>query len=100
MSDKSYVTMEICPICKKETGSIMMDRMIRPVFDIHTINPTTTCTECKEKYLTIGVMLINPKTCSLAIIKDEAFIKMFNKKLPKHKIAFADEEIIEKIMRL
>jgi len=94
--DKSYVTMEACPICKKETGNILMDK--RTVFERKTINPTSPCAECKEKYLSIGVMIINPKTGSLAIIKDEAYIRIFNPVLPKHKIAFADEAIIQKLI--
>lgn len=98
MSDKSYVTLEVCPICQKETGSIIMDKRIRPVFNMHTVNPTNPCKDCKEKYLSMGVMLINPKTGSFAIIKDEAFNRIFKQELPKHKIAFADEEIIQKLI--
>lgn len=98
MSDKSYVTMEVCPICNKDTGNILMDKRIRPVFESKTINPTNPCDECKEKYLSIGVMLINPETGSLAIIKDKTFSIMFNQKVPKHKIAFVDEELIQKII--
>ena len=90
--------MEVCPICKEETGNILMDKRIINVFERHTINPTNPCDKCREKYLSIGVMLINPETCSLAIIKDEAYTRMFNQKVPIGKIAFAKEQIIQRII--
>lgn len=86
--------MEICPICRKETGTILMDRRLKDTFNRHTMNPGVVCDECKEKYLSVGVMLINPENGKLSVIKDEAFKRIFNKPIPSGKIAFADDEVL------
>lgn len=91
--DKSYVSMEACPICQQPTGTILMDRRLKDSMERYTINPTAVCDDCKAKYLDKGVMLINPQTCRLSVIKDEAFKRIFDKPLPPKKIAFCDEEV-------
>jgi len=95
--EKSYVTLALCPICKEETGELLMDRRLKPTFEMHTIVPHSVCEKCREKYLKEAVLLINPKTGSLVVIKDEAFKGMFNKDIPPQRIAFCDEEVLEKI---
>ncbi len=100
MSDKSYVTLECCPICGNETGNLLLDRRMRDTFEKYTINPTSVCSVCKEKYLKEGILLINPKTGSLAVIKESAFKRIFDKTpLPVHRIAFAEEELIQKFIK-
>lgn len=97
--DKSYVTITLCPICKEDNGSLLLDRRLKPRFDMHTIDPTQPCDKCKEKYLKKGVMLINPETCSLAVIKVSAFKRMFNVPVPEKHIAFAEEQVIQLITK-
>lgn len=97
MSDKSYVTMQICPICQDtdDPMGILMDRRIKDTFENkYTCIPTQVCDKCKETYLKKGVMLINPDSGKLAVIKDAAYKKLFNKSIPKHRIAFADDELV------
>lgn len=95
---KSFVTLSVCPICKKETGELLLDRRLRNTFGMHTINPTRVCDACKKKYLNKGVMLINPETGSLVVIKDEAYKRIVNKPIPKSKIAFAEETVLMKLL--
>lgn len=97
MSDKSFVTMEQCIICREETGTIMMDRRLNDSFERYTTTPTSLCDKCKETYLKKGVMMVNPETGSLVVIKDSAYKRIFDKNLPKEKIAFADEELITRL---
>lgn len=96
MSDKSYVTLAVCPICGKENGEILMDRRLKPVFEKHTTNPVGVCEKCREKYLKHGVMLVNMNSARLVVIKDEAFKRLFNKPIPKGKIVATDDEVLDK----
>lgn len=94
--DKSYVTMTICPICKKETGELLFDRRLRPTFEMHTMTPNP-CDKCKKKYLKEGIMLLNPKTGALVVIKVSAFKRIFNVPVPDKHIAFVEQEVLEKL---
>jgi len=95
--DKSYVTMEVCPICKGDTENILIDRRIKDVFEKRTINPRNTCNKCREIYLKEGVLIINPETVSLVVLKEEAFSRIFNIPIPNDRIAFAHEEMIQRL---
>lgn len=96
---KSYVTIELCPICHKETGSLLLDRRLKDTFEMHTIIPSHVCEKCRSKYLGKGVMMINPQTGSIVVIKEEAFKRLFNKPIPQGKIAFAEEEVLSRLMQ-
>lgn len=93
---KSYVTIAVCPICHKETGELLLDRRLRNKFNMHTVTPNP-CDKCKEKYLKKGVMLINPQNGRLAVIKTSAFKRIFNAKVPTKKIAYTDDEVLDKL---
>jgi len=95
--DKSYVTMEVCPICKGDTGNILIDRRIKDVFEKRTINPRNTCNKCREIYLKEGVLIINPETVSLVVLKEEAFSRLFNIPIPNGKIVFTHEDVIQQL---
>lgn len=95
--EKSYVTMEGCPICQKENGTILLDRRLRNTFDRITINPTGVCDKCKKKYLKSGVLLINPHNLRLAVIKISAFKRIFNMPVPEKHIAFMEDEVFDKL---
>ena len=100
MTDKSHVSMECCAICHEETGTILLDTKLRQKFEMHTINPASVCQECKDKYLSKGVLLINPKTGSLVVISDEGFKRMTDMPIPQKKIVFAEEEMIQQLIKL
>jgi hypothetical protein len=52
--DKSYVTIEkkLCPVCgtEHESGSLLLDKRVRPKFDMYTTTGYDLCKECKKKY--------------------------------------------------
>ena len=56
------------------------------------------CDECREKYLTKGVLLINPNNGRLIVIKDEAFKRVFSGEMPEGKIAFTDDKVLDTLM--
>jgi hypothetical protein len=61
------------------------------------IDPYHVCPDCQTKYLTKGVLLIDPKTASLAVITDEAFQKTFTIPIPTGKIALIEESLLKQI---
>jgi len=95
--DKSYVTLALCPICQKESGELLMDKTLKPTFEMHTIVPTSVCKECKETYLKKGVMLINPETGALVVLRTIFYKRLFNKPAPRGHIAFCKQEVLDKI---
>lgn len=94
--DKSYVTLATCPICGEENGTILMDRRLKPTFEMHTPSPEP-CSGCKEKYLKEGILLLNPKNGDLVVLKITAFKRMFNVPVPEKHIAFVEAEVLERI---
>lgn len=94
--DKSYVTLAVCPICQKETGSLLLDRRLKPVFEMHTTTPEP-CDNCRKKYLTKGVMQMNPDNGNLVVLKISAFKRIFDKPVPEGHIAFTDQEMIDRL---
>jgi len=98
--EKSYVTLVLCPICRKENGELLMDRRLKPTFEMHTIVPYGVCDKCRKEYLSKGVLLINPQTCRLMVLKDDAYKGLFNKPIPPQRIAYCEEEVLEKVQKL
>lgn len=93
--------MQICPICRDTDNpmGILMDRRIKDTFESkYTVVLTEVCDKCKKTHLKKGVMLVNPKNGKLAVIKDTAYKRLFNKSIPKHRIAFADDELVSKLI--
>lgn len=43
--DKSHVTMVRCVWCKKETGELLINKKLKPVFDMYT-DSSEPCEEC------------------------------------------------------
>ena len=94
---KSYVTLALCPICQKESGELLMDRRLKPTFEMHTIVPTSVCKDCKEKYLKRGVMLINPDTGALVVLRTVFYKRLFNKPVPRGHIVYCSQDVLDKI---
>lgn len=91
--------MAVCPICQETTGEILLDKRLRPIFEMKTMTPMP-CEKCKKKYLKKGIMLINPKTCSLVVIKRKVFTNLFDAPIPDKHMAFCDQEVIDRINNL
>lgn len=92
--EKSYVTIEKCIICSEDTGNLLLDKRLKNRFDMYTVTGNV-CDSCRKKYLSKGVMLLNPENGSLVVIKTSAFKRLFNKKIPKHRIAFTEQAVID-----
>jgi hypothetical protein len=91
------VTLTVCPICRQETGDLLLDMQLEDRFDRHTMT-LEPCQACREKYLTHGVLLIAHKTNRIVVITDDAFARMFDMDLPPKKIAFCEEGVMDLIL--
>jgi hypothetical protein len=104
MSEKSYVSVQICSICEEAIG-VLLDRRLEKSLNPQTVFPTQICDKCKEKYLSKGVLLLAREeregkfTGQLAVIKDEAYKRMFNIPIPAGKIVFIDVPAFERIFK-
>lgn len=52
------------------------------------------CDECRKKYLEEGILIFNPDTAVLVVIKEEAFERCFDVPVPEGRIIFAPEEVL------
>lgn len=95
MSEKSYVSMGLCPICNKENGEILMDMRLKDSMERFTPTPDP-CDKCRKEYLTKGVLMME-RTGRLMVLKDDAFKRLFNKPVPKEKVCFVEEGLLDKI---
>ena len=55
------------------------------------------CSECQEKYLRLGVALVNPENDSAIVLMDEAYSALFSEPIPKQRIIHVKEELLEEI---
>jgi len=97
-ADKSYVTIEKCLICRGDTGALVLDKRMRPTFEMRTSFPNSVCRSCRKKYIEgKGVMLLDTSSGKLVVIKDEAFKRIFNAKIPSSRISLVDENMFDKM---
>lgn len=119
--EKSYVTMEqkVCEVCGKtyDTNAILMDRRLRPTFDMHTTTGWGLCPEHEKLYKDGYVALVVVKNAGEGRIlkREEAdrtgevihmrrtvAEKMFNLGQAWDEIAllFIDQEIAERLHKM
>ena len=55
------------------------------------------CRECQEKYLRLGVALVNPENDSAIVLMDEAYSALFSEPIPNQRIIHVKEELLEEI---
>lgn len=101
--DKSHVGMVLCSICQ-EPMEILLDRKLKKSLCRNNIIPGRVCDECGKKYLSEGILIMNPDTGSLVVVKDEALHSIMNgsaesevlyQSAVKCRRAFATEEIVQ-----
>lgn len=102
--EKSHVGMGCCPICQKENGTILLDTRIRngklmESLEKYTIDPKNPCDDCRKKYLENGTLLFCPQNGDRIVLTDVAFTRIFSNPVPKGKIAFCDEDVLNQLNR-
>lgn len=85
-----------CMICHEEVILLARKNAKGELPEKDSILPQV-CDKCRAKYLSKGVLLINPDNGRLVVIKDEAFNRLFNEPTPPKKIAFTDDELLNKL---
>ncbi len=58
------------------------------------------CEICQERYLSIGVALVNPESQSVIVVTEEAFRNMFDQPVPEQRIVYVEDSVIEKVYGL
>lgn len=97
-SQKSHVGMLNCIICH-EPSAVLLDRRLKNTLCRNMYDPREVCTDCRKKYLTKGIMLINPETGSLIVVTEDFFTRNFKgQPIPKGRIGYAHEETVQGIM--
>lgn len=115
MTDKSHVTMErhVCKVCceRFDTGSLLLDQRLRPVFEHFTTTGWGLCPKClklkDDGYVALvgcknsppeGKML-GPeeadRTGNIAHVRLTAWASIFNVPPPPEGIAFCGDDVIE-----
>lgn len=99
-------TIPTCIICRKDKGEVvLLGAAYKEKAPMHMLTSLEPCDKCKEKYLSVGVLLVESSdgtmkgvTNGFHVLKDEAFERLFDTELPKHKIAFVDPEVFNLLM--
>ena len=113
--EKSHVGMVLCCICQ-EGMEILLDTRIcrkggktelRKSLCRNNIVPGRVCDKCEKKYLSEGILVMNPETGSIVVIKDEAFRRflpyspendqIYRAAVEKRR-CFCDEAVIQMLM--
>lgn len=118
---KSHVTLELktCPMCGKvwETGVVLMDRQLRPVFERQTNTGWGPCKDCNELHQKGYIALIecDPsksavdratdtsmlhevwRTGKLVFIRPEMFAAMFPGKTAQKGIVLVEPGVIQEV---
>lgn len=88
-----------CMICQREVILLAKKNMKEDLPENNTTLPKV-CEECRDKYLRKGVLIINPDNGNFVVVKNGAFKRIFkNTPIPILKIAFAEQNVIEIIMK-
>jgi hypothetical protein len=88
-----------CVICQREVILMAKRDMKEPLPPNGCVLPRV-CEECRKKYLSEGILLICLETGSFAVLKDEAFKRLFDRELPHMRVARTDDAVIKKIIQM
>lgn len=119
MPDKSYVTLEqhVCAVCGEtfDTGALLLDKHLRPKFDMHTVTDFGLCKEHTrlkaEGYIFLVGIDPNKSTQPYtprsvwrlgrdAAVKREAWGKMFNVPCPDSPLCYVGADVLAKLERI
>ena len=97
----THTAIVVCPICHQDAGVVLSTTIenneLKKIFDHkHYVDPSLVCPDCREKYLQKGIMLINPDTLNLVVIKLDAYMRLFpNQVVTDDHIVFAEDKLIK-----
>lgn len=101
---KSHVSMaqHQCPVCCTvfDTGELLLDTRLRPVFDRHTLTGRSLCKACQEKKDAGYIALIEAdettraRTGVVAHIRASVWPHVFNTSPPEGGIAMCGPEVM------
>jgi len=90
---------QLCYLCRGVVSSgVVSGVSVRIAHD--KLMPLSICSECQEKYLSLGVALVNPENDSAIVLMDEAYSALFSEPIPKQRIIHVKEELLEEVHAL
>lgn len=102
---KSFVTVEQhrCLICGKvhDTGRLLLDKRLRPTFDMHTVAGQSPCPECVARLDSGYVALIGcsaetrQPTGEYAFLSEAAWGDIFTAPVPEGKICLTPSQTLD-----
>jgi hypothetical protein len=102
-------TISQCLICGKDLNEIaLLGNHYKEQAPMHMVTSIIPCDECREKYLSVGVLLLKAYEDGYGkpvvdgdcfVITDEAFKKLFTCEIPVKKIAYLEEAVFNKIYK-
>ena len=96
-------TISSCIICGKEKNEIaLLGNAYKEQAPMHMVTSIEPCDDCRTKYLTIGIMLVETNeqrqpSGNIAVIKTEAFQKIFDVPVPPKHIALVEQGMLSKL---
>ena len=115
MNDKSYVTTEQhrCLACGKDfdSGALLLDTRLRQRFERHTVTGWGLCSEHKKDGFVTLIACANvprgdrlqpedaDRTGEIAMVKHDAWAKIFNVPMPAGGVAFVEPEVLAALAR-
>jgi hypothetical protein len=96
-------SMSRCIICGEAGNEIILFGRLPGDAEAPRLGPVTSfepCEKCRKQYLDVGVLLIEidgKPTGRIAVLKDEAFKRIFNIPIPMKKIAMIPAEVSDRL---
>ena len=97
-------TLSVCIICGKDTEEIvLLGAAYKGKAPMHMVTSVEPCKECREKYLSKGVLLVETleesrvPTGRVMVVTKEGFSILFNVEVPRSSIAYIQLGLLEKI---
>lgn len=97
-------TLPVCIICGKDKGEIaLLGAAYKEQAPMHMLVDVEPCDDCRKKYLSVGVLLLEVKedkhtpTGTMSVIKTEAYNEIFKTPAPARHIVFVEEGLLARI---
>ena len=103
-------TISQCIVCGEDKNElVLLGAAYKEQAPMKMITSIEPCDTCKEKYLKDGVLLVEAEqehrrgktvhtpTGSVAVLRDEAFERIFNVPIPKGKICYVEIGVLQKL---
>jgi len=108
-------TMSVCILCGKEKGEIaLLGAGYKAEAPMKMVVDVEPCKECREKYLSVGVMLVEANqvpvgnrgrkkivpTGGVMVLREEAFKRIVNVEVPEDRIVYFEKKVFQELLAM